>query len=334
MPAGGVIVVGVIALSLAALLNAQTLHDMASRQPFGWQRTASLDVTGPVLRFSEITQLSRARSALDDLRGRGTEGGTGAFTTTTTPRPGQGSSPTTGVTATSPDPSTSSPPSTAPQAPSKDHKLTMYIAGDSQAQGFGGPLERLAGATGVIAPTLDFKISSGLTRPDFFDWPKHLQAAMAKLQPRLVVVAFGGNDGQAMRVDGKVIQVGTPEWEDEYRERVAATMDFLTQNGRHVIWVGTPNAASASFSERLDVMNQIYSEEAAKRPTSVTYIDTWDLFLGPGGSYSDYVVDDDGVAKDMRASDGFHLDEDGVERLARHIFVVVQSYLASLGTPQ
>src|SRR5207248_4519629 len=102
--------------------------------------------------------------------------------------------------ASSPDSTT--PPdstSTAPQAPTKDNKLRLYIAGDSQAQGFGESLERLAGGTGLVTPTLDFKVSSGLTRPDFFDWPKRLQDQVRKLRPDVVVVDFGGNDAQPIQ---------------------------------------------------------------------------------------------------------------------------------------
>jgi len=39
------------------------------------------------------------------------------------------------------------------------------------AQIFGSSLENLAEDTGFVKARLSYKVSSGLSRPDFFDWP-------------------------------------------------------------------------------------------------------------------------------------------------------------------
>src|SRR4051794_37492757 len=206
MSAGQVLIVGAIALGLAALLNSQTLLDMANRQPFNSaSRDIALAVTKPLHAIAGAFQLTRPGEAIADVRGR-RDGGQGefAFTTTTVagpaPSSGAGGDAAAGTT---PDtaPGGSTPPdsvtaSTAAHVPTKDDKLRLYIAGDSQAQGFGESLERLAGGTGLVTPSLDFKVSSGLTRPDFFDWPKRLQDQVRKIRPDIVVVDFGGNDAQ------------------------------------------------------------------------------------------------------------------------------------------
>ncbi len=215
--------------------------------------------------------------------------------------------------------------------PTKDDKLRLYIAGDSQAQGFGESLERLAGDTGLVTPTLDFKVSSGLTRPDFFDWPKRLQDQVRKLRPDIVVVDFGGNDAQPIETaDGKQYDVTDPNWLVEYSKRVGQTMDFLSGDGRKVIWVGTPNARDDAFTARLAVLRQAVQQEAAKRP-QVTFVDTWAMFQSPTGGYADYIVDSDGEAKLMRQDDGFHLNLDGANKLARAIEAEVEKEITARG---
>jgi hypothetical protein len=174
-------------------------------------------------------------------------------------------------------------------------------------------------------------VSSGLTRPDFFDWPKHLQDQVRKIRPDIVVVDFGGNDAQPIKTaDGKQYDVTDPQWLGEYAKRVGQTMDFLSADGRKVIWVGTPNARDPDFTNRLAILRQAEMQEAAKRP-QVTFVDTWTMFQSPSGGYADYIVDDDGQAKLMRQNDGFHLNLDGANKLARAIEAAVEKEVTARG---
>jgi len=337
MSAGQVLIVGAIALGGAALLNSQTLLDMANRQPFNSAtRGIALAFTKPLHSVANAFQLTRPGEAIADVRGsRDSGSGEFAFTTTTvadaTPTSVAGGKATAGTTPGASTPPDSVTASTAAHVPTKDDKLRLYIAGDSQAQGFGESLERLAGGTGLVAPSLDFKVSSGLTRPDFFDWPKRLQDQVRKIRPDIVVVDFGGNDAQPIKTaDGKQYDVTDPQWLVEYAKRVGQTMDFLGQDGRRVIWVGTPNARDDAFTQRLSVLRAAYQQEAAKRP-NVTLVDTWSMFQSPSGGYADFIVDDDGEAKLMRQDDGFHLNLDGANKLARAIEADIEKEITARG---
>jgi hypothetical protein len=339
LSAGQVVVVGLIAFALAALLNSQTLLDMANRQPFNSAtRGLSLALTKPLHSVADALGLTGPREAVDNLRG-GREGGNGtfAFTTTTSTVASAASLADGGEASGQPanQQSGTTPPDSAPNSgahvPTKDDPLRLYIAGDSQAQGFGESLERLAGDTGLVTPTLDFKVSSGLTRPDFFDWPARLEDQVKKIQPDVVVVDFGGNDAQPIKADdGTIYDVPDPKWAAEYQKRVSATMDFLSQDGRKVIWVGTPNAKDAAFTQRLAVLRQAEQAAAATHP-SVTFVDVWTMFQSPSGGYADYIVDNDGEAKLMRQNDGFHLNLTGAEHLARAIEKDVEAAITTRG---
>jgi uncharacterized protein len=336
MSAGQVLIVGAIALGLAALLNSQTLLDMANRQPFNSAtRGIALAITKPLHSIAGAFQLTRPGEAIADVRGE-EEGGDDRFafegtTTTAVTEPASGGEATGDTTPAGSTPPDSVTPLTAAHVPTKDDKLRLYIAGDSQAQGFGESVERLSGATGLVAPSLDFKVSSGLTRPDFFDWPKQLQDQVRKIRPDVVVVDFGGNDAQPIKTaDGKQYDVTDPPWLVEYAKRVGQTMDFLSADGRKVIWVGTPNAKDDAFTQRLAVLRQAYQQEAAKRP-NVTLVDTWSMFQSPNGGYADFIVDDDGEAKLMRQDDGFHLNLDGANKLARAIEAEIEKEITARG---
>ncbi|HEX9260118.1 MAG TPA: DUF459 domain-containing protein [Acidimicrobiales bacterium] len=210
-------------------------------------------------------------------------------------------------------------PTTVPKTPGVPR---LYIAGDSTAGGLAAALKPLVEPTGVEV-RVDYKNSSGLTRPDFYDWPSRLRAQMAALSPDMVIVQFGGNDAQPITLaDGRKVNVDKPEWTAEYGRRVGDAMDVLSADGRKVVWVGVPSARSAAFNGRLVVLRNALLAQAAVHP-SVTFVDPWPMFQGVLGTYSDFAIDADGQARDMRAQDGFHLNPTGARRLGRYVADVV-----------
>jgi hypothetical protein len=228
----------------------------------------------------------------------------------------------TSVTPTSTDPGT---------PPSAQDPARLLIAGDSDAGTFGPYLEQLMDETGMVTTTLDYKVSSGLTRPDFFDWPARFAEQVPAIDPDIVVVTFGGNDAQPIRIDGTPYDLDEPEWTEEYRRRVGAAMDLLGADGRTLIWVGIPNAASEEFTQRLLVQRDAVLAELAEHP-DVVYIDTWNRFSGRNGGYAEFVIDPrDGQGKDVRADDGFHLNTNGAEILALDIAEAIRTGLRSRG---
>jgi hypothetical protein len=231
------------------------------------------------------------------------------------------------------------PTSSIASVPSAADPALVWIAGDSDAGTFGPYLETLVGQTGVATTSLDYKVSSGLSRPDFFDWPSHFRSQIPVVQPDIVVATFGGNDAQGLaRQDGSFI-VGTPtgeaggdlEWREEYGRRVGETMDLLSADGRTLIWVGIPNDDNPEVTARMAVQNEVVQAEAAERP-GVVFVDTWKRFSGRDGNWAEYVIDPrDGQGKDVRADDGFHLNETGAEILALDIAEAVRAELRARG---
>jgi uncharacterized protein len=237
---------------------------------------------------------------------------------------------------------TTQPPPKERKAPTPEDPADVLILGDSDAGAFGPYLKELLGQTGMIAVELDYKTSSGLSRPDFFDWPTHMREVVPQFNPDIVVVTFGGNDAQGLsNLDGSWTVAHPPaaggddaDWKAEYGRRVGEAMDYLSDNNRTVVWVGIPNAASAETTARMKVQDEVVRAEVAKRSEKVLFVDTWARFSGVNGNFAEYVIDPrDGVGKDVRADDGFHLNVNGAEILALDIAEVVKNDLRSYGAP-
>lgn len=235
-------------------------------------------------------------------------------------------------------PTTVTPTSDPSTVPTAADPARVLLVGDSEAGGLSPFLQRVLDPTGVVAMTTDYKVSSGLVRPDFFDWPAHLRQTVPAANPDIVVALFGGNDGQgflatdaaAGAAAGK--SVDTAEWRAEYGARVGAVMDMLGANGRTLIWVGVPNGENPSLTASLAVQNEVVKAEAAKR-TSVAFVDSWDHFTGIDGGFAPYIADPrDGESKPVRSEkDGFHLNTTGEEILAFYVGTAVISELRHRG---
>jgi hypothetical protein len=207
----------------------------------------------------------------------------------------------------------------------------VLLVGDSEAGGLSPFLSKVLKATGVVTMSVDYKSSTGLVRPDFFDWPTRLRSTVPTANPDIVVALFGGNDGQPFPGLAS-FKVDSPEWRTEYAKRVGDLMDFLSADGRTLVWVGVPNALDDKLTANLTVQNEVVKGEVAKRP-KVIFVDSWQKFVGLDGSFAPYILDPrDGEFKAVRSEkDGFHLNTVGEEILAQYVGDAVITDLRTRG---
>jgi len=207
----------------------------------------------------------------------------------------------------------------------------VIIMGDSMANDMSTPLTRDAEQRAITPISTVYKAATGLARPDEYNWPAKATKVLAKENPELVVVQFGGNDGQDMGFeDGTHITFGTDEWVAEYARRVGIMMDIVSGPWqRPVVWVGLPIPRSSKVADRFEVLNGIYKSEAALRP-NVTFVDIYRTFADKDGDYADYLRDADGKDVRLRASDGIHMTLEGAEREASKVLPALEQALAKL----
>lgn len=314
--AGQVLVVMVATLVLAALVNADAMVERAERKPLGPDRDRSLYLWNPVQDIAHITQLHRLRQLGDWIAGDDDRGAPA-------------------VAATGPaDPPADIP---APQlrTPTAEQPLRLFVGGDSVVRDAGESLLRLVAEDPRFTATLHYEIATGLSRPDYYDWPSALVSDMGKYRPEVAVIMFGGNDAQGMVApDGTVLaEVESPGWKAEYARRVGAVMDSLQAADRLVLWVGQPPMRDSGFDRRIDVLNEVFESEAADRPW-VRFVDTGTV-LGDAGRYASRLPEPGGgTSDDLRQEDGIHLSRAGADRLARHLVGLVGEELAEAAQPE
>jgi hypothetical protein len=204
----------------------------------------------------------------------------------------------------------------------------VSIYGDSLAAGFGDLLKSNLDRQGITT-FLATKGSSGLSQPGFFDWPNHLNVWVPQENADVIVIGLGANDGQDVKVDGVSYSPQDPEWSIEYERRVTELVTVVTSEGRSLVWVGTPDGKGKAFRANLAILRTATKnaiDTARANGTDVVYLDTWSLFLGIDGNYSQYVIDpSDGERKKSRDGNGFHLSLIGNKILAAAITAEVDA---------
>lgn len=321
MPAGKVMMVGALALFIGALLNADSLYATASRQNFGWQRSAARAVVTPFRSVSHLLHLNQPRAEIERAIGHQTEASNPV-------RHGISRKPTVQI-------SPAAPPVIQLRRGTPDKPLRVWIGGDSMTRDYGLAFQAKLGGTPGFKVDLDYRISTGLTRPDYFDWPAELADHVLPTKPEVMVIMFGANDAQGMELPNGVFQVDSDQWKAEYRHRVADTMDLLAGDGRLVVWVGQPYMRDPKFSDRMGVLDDIYRSEAATRPW-VRYLDSRPVLSDPGKpGYTAYLPNGSGEPTLARQADGIHLSELGSQKLADATIALINTEIdRSVGPAQ
>ena len=215
-----------------------------------------------------------------------------------------------------------------PRLPDAAAPVTILTLGDSTAFPLGWGVRRAAEASGLAVATTDSRTSTGLSRPDFFDWPTTL-FSLLQVPPEVAVVSFGANDAQNLTfTDGRSgIVFGEPAWFEEYTRRVDGVMKLLSSLGVKVYWVGQPLARDPGYTDRMRQLDDVYRSVVATYP-GATYIDCWYWISDDAGNYSDTLPDINGVPVVVRTDDGIHLNTAGGDFMGA---VVVNQVLADYG---
>ena len=247
-----VIAVGVVAYGAAALLNAADLQRQALRLPIGEQREQLVTTADSLRGVSHRVGLDLPARLIGRLRGipdvalshRSVAAPTvpqvtSTPTSTATTLPSTTAAATTSTSAAvtvdaldlaalfaalSPEPAaptttTMVTTTVAPRVPlvPANAPLAYWYGGDSLSQGMGRALERFAPTDHASTVAGKGVISTGLARPDIFDWASTIRLAITQTNINVAVILLGANDTQSVERDGVVHQFGSPQWSAEYR---------------------------------------------------------------------------------------------------------------------
>jgi hypothetical protein len=160
---------------------------------------------------------------------------------------------------------------------------------------------------------------SGLTRDDYYDWPKAARDTIAAKTPvDLVVIMIGINDLQPLKDGGETLDPLSDKWRAVYAQRVESLVAPYREAQIPVLWVGLPSMTDDHFNSQVIALNAIDREHAEK--AGAKYIDIWDAFADQSGQYEAFGPDVDGQNSKLRSGpNGIYFTKAGSRKLAHFL---------------
>ncbi len=160
---------------------------------------------------------------------------------------------------------------------------------------------------------------SGLTRDDYYDWPKAAHdLAAGKQKIDVAVVMIGINDLQPLKDGADLLDPLSDRWRAVYVQRVENLVASFRDAHVPVLWVGLPSMRDERFNEQVIALNEIFREHVEK--AGGKFIDIWDAFADQGGQYAAFGPDVDGQNTKLRSGpDGIYFTKAGSRKLAQFL---------------
>jgi lysophospholipase L1-like esterase len=196
-------------------------------------------------------------------------------------------------------------------------RCTVLEIGDSLGNDIGWGLARQLGHDRQVRLVQADKSSSGLLTPWFYNWPQKEKVLLAQYKPQLVVITFGANDEQNLRVNGHVLAFGSAPWVTAYTQIVTKIASAATKSGAYVLWVGMPIMQPNGYRQGMGLINSVFAKVATTTP-GMAFLPTWDLFANARGQFED-AARVNNIPSVLREADGIHFSYVGENVIATYV---------------
>ena len=309
-----------LALGMGALvgreLHAEAKRNLALGEGPRWR----VEATAALARIGAATGLARLRAALEE-RKRAFYGA--AFTVGGRQSPPPVPAPARAKAPAEPEPVA------LPPAP----RRVMIVGASSMQTDLGRALERRIEVFHGVEVLRHGRHSTGMARPDYFDWNAKALELKAAFRPDLVIAQFGGNDGQGLtdRDTGRAVApFFTDAWDAVYGTRLAAFVDLFSEDAVPVVILGMPAMRNGYHQSKMARINAV--TRAACERAGAHFVDTFAMTADAAGRPLAR-AEVDGRPRIVHASDGMHLSLYGSDMVAAGIVDTLAGWFTFVGPP-
>ncbi len=214
----------------------------------------------------------------------------------------------------------------APLVDSCPVSCRVMLMGDSLMEDFGVSFYRHARTRRGMQMILLAKFSTGLCRPDYFNWFEVFPRNLDEKKPHIVIFMMGANDCQPIWYSrGHVVSTRPVEaWNRAYTERVGQLLGEAQQRQVLPLWVGMPvmGGGHATILARTEELTRQACAEL-----SVPYIDNRARLADSRGQYQSFIKNEAGQMVRVRTKDQQHMTPEGNAILVQAIMADVEKLL-------
>jgi hypothetical protein len=190
-------------------------------------------------------------------------------------------------------------------------KIRVAFVGDSTADGYWEGVSVAAGRDACLKSQIELgrfaKNSTGLTRPDRFDWVTELRRVAESFKPKLFVMSLGLNDRQSVVEHGQITMDDSAPYDDKYKERITAVLKNAAAAKAGLLWVGLPAMRVPASDKDAREKNRLFEQAiAAFGDPDIQYVEPWKLNGAGADTFASYGPDQSGRMVQIRTPDGEH----------------------------
>lgn len=211
----------------------------------------------------------------------------------------------------------------AETAPEEGDVFRILVIGDGLAGGLGAGMTRVVQDQTVYEIHNRFNESSGLARREVYDWPAALSKIMTVKPVDAVVVLMGVNDRQEIRSGNIRYVFKSADWVKGYEANIDELIDVVKSAQAKLFWVSMPPMANQSFDADMQYLNSLHRQRVAAKQEN--YVDVRPFFVAADGSFVDRGLDDTGVERKLRDSDGIKFMKVGNNRFGQVVLGAIKA---------
>lgn len=195
--------------------------------------------------------------------------------------------------------------------------VRVLLTGDSLMESLGPQMrDSLAGYSNITFIPIGKK-STGLSRPDFYDWPAVLKRHLVADRPHLVVMWVGTNDPQGIHGYSGLGEPCSEAWQQAYRTKLQEVIRLVHSHGARFMLMGPPVVGDPTLNTQLGAIDRLMQLEC--RAAGVCYISTRYILGGKAGIFHPQGRLLSGDTVTLRSADRVHITADGNRRVMDYL---------------
>lgn len=191
----------------------------------------------------------------------------------------------------------------------------ILLTGDSLMESMGPQMQKaMAGYENIVLRPIG-KRSTGLARPDFYNWPKVLEENLIDFKPQIVVMWVGTNDPQNIYGYKNLGEPLSKAWLQAYTAKVVEIIKLCRYYNAQLIFIGPPAVADAELDVQLRKISysiynicKVYSES---KNYVIRYVSARTELGDANGNYLHEKLMPNGRVATIRWKDQVHITGDG-----------------------
>lgn len=194
----------------------------------------------------------------------------------------------------------------------------VLLIGDSLMQGVAPFVQQTLQRQYNINSINLSKQSTGLSYPDFFNWPAEVEKTLAVDKSiKAVVVFLGPNDpwdfpDPEQGSKAPYLKFKSKAWEAVYRARISRIVESAQKHDAGVIWLGLPFMKPEKLNEQMLYLDGIMRSEMRDKGI---FVPTKYILTGGAPAYVDTIMLE-GKSVRVRSKDGIHFTPTGQRQIA------------------